>query len=161
MHQRGTIGHRILDFDGRGKLLVFNLDPRQSFLRRGAVHGGYRGDRLARKNRAVERDDRMVFAPAGPSHIGTDIREIVACNNGDDAGQRFRFGSVDGYDTRVRVGAAKKFTFDHARDDEIRDVFGFSRDFGDAIDTRNRSSDNGERTVLIAAHVDEDPFMTM
>ncbi len=133
---------RVLDGHERAQRLVVHLDELGGALRRLLVHRGYRRHRIPHHAHLVHAQGFLVLGDGEDAEL--DAREIVAGDDGVDAGQRRRAGGVDPPDPRVRVRAPEQLAEGHPREDQVVRELGVARHLGPGVDLGQGLPDHGE-----------------
>ena len=124
------------------------MDLTERLFRCGPIYRRHGGHRLTGKDRAIDRDNRMIFVFAA-SHVWADVREIFTRKDGDNAGHRLGLAGIDRADACMRIGAAQKFAFGHFRYHEIAGVLCLASDLINAVDAVNRVANNRKFPLLL------------
>ena len=116
-----SIEHGLFDARDALQLLVHDLDEVHRVEGRVLVNGRDRRDGVADEAHALDAQ-RVLVLTDGEDAVGDG--QVLARDDGVDAGERERLRRVDALDARVRLGRAEDFAVEHARQ---RDVVGEAR----------------------------------
>ena len=118
-HQRGIGFERLEGVHDRRQRIVLDLDELDGVGGDVALGGDDRRDLLRLVDDAIHRQHHLLVAHQGRHPGEAGGVEVLAGDDGEDAGQRERLAGVDLRDLRVGVGAAHDVHVDHARQLDI------------------------------------------
>ena len=132
MHQSGARRCGFFYVGYFRQLFVFDFDQLQRRFRDRRIVSQHRRNRITDVAYLVDRDDRLIFV--GRAVFVVESLDIVAGERRDHSRKRFRFGSIDFDELRVRHRTSEDARVRHARELEIGRVDRLARDFFDAVD---------------------------
>jgi hypothetical protein len=132
--------HRLQRIEHRRQLLVFNVDALDRFFR------GVKGVRRYGRHSVA---DKTHYVPAENRHVADLFAnevagKFLAGDNGSNTRHLPGLRHIDAMNARVRIGAAKNFAPQKARQIDIRRVHSAAADFVRTFRAQNGSADYGK-----------------